>query len=231
MSSEQLPVVGTSDQLPVVAGDYKSKFADVPAIFDEIAGAGGFLPRIQFMSSKAKVVSDGLFPMNHFALIRGSNNVDLGQQVDVFVLSYRFKAIDLSSENMLISYDPKSEMFKDISARSFIQNSKCMFGPEFLMFIPSQNAFGTFFLGAKSARMESQSIMAVLKKPDATNWITLLPKKIDSKKYGSWWIGTGIQCQSEYDLPSSEECDRVVEQFDNPPTQMVEKAMEDDRER
>jgi len=226
--SDDTALVNTGDgsNLPTVAGDYHSKFADVPAVFDEIVGSGGFLPRVQFMSAKADICSSGAFPINHFALVRGTTNIDLGEQLDVFVLSYRFKAFDISGDDMIISYDPASETFKDINKRSFAQNSGCMFGPEFLMYVPSQKTFVTFFMGSKSARIESQSIMALLKRDDATNWLTLLPKKIPSKKYAPWWIGTGRACQTEYPIPSPEECERVVDAFDNPPAQQVEKVVE-----
>ena len=65
------------------------EIANVPAkysddVFDDLASS--FLPQLRLMTASSDVCKSGEFPINHYALIRGSNREDLGTEVDVWVL-------------------------------------------------------------------------------------------------------------------------------------------------
>ena len=81
---------------------------------------------------------------------RSSSSV---RTIDVLPLAKRLKALDLSDKEAIIAnYDPKSDEFKDIAARSEETDSNCMYGTSFLVFERTTGRFLELFFGTKSAR-------------------------------------------------------------------------------
>ena len=68
-------------------------FAD--EAFDASTKSGNYLARMQLMTANSEKCKGGDFPINHYALVTGSNMVDIGKDVDVLVISWRPKAIAL----------------------------------------------------------------------------------------------------------------------------------------
>jgi hypothetical protein len=189
------------------------------AVFKAATKAGDYLPRLQLLTSNSEIVKDGKFPMNHFAIVRDQNNQDIGDAVDILVIAWRAKAIEIGEE-IITSFDPKEEIFKSIQDRSGDKDSGCMFGPEFLVWVPVAETFATFFMASKSMRREAPAVRGFIKKA-----ATLKPKKISTPKY-TWYSPTVHPCTSVFDIPKQPELEKEHAKFMNPPAPTVEKAPE-----
>jgi hypothetical protein len=123
-------------------------------------------------------------------------------------------------EAVISCYDPNAEEFKRIANKSEQPNSGCMYGPEFLVYVPAQKKFATFFMGSKSARKEAPAVKALLQAA-----ATLKSKKISTPQY-TWFAPQAVPCSTPFDLPNMDDLKKEVEKFNNPPAQEVEKATE-----
>jgi len=208
MSDETLIPAEIVNQLP-------QKYSQ--ADFEAISTSGKYLARLQLMTSNSKQCKDGTFPINHFALIKDNLYKDLGSTVDVLIVAWRPKALRLD-EPVISIFDPQDPQFKQIAEDSEEQNSKCMYGPEYLVWIPVVTQFALFFMGSKSARRESANMNARLLKAG-----TLKPKKIETKQR-TWFCPTATPCTTPFDLPSADDIKQEKEKFDNPPKSLVEEA-------
>ena len=210
-----------------VSGGAIEKFDD--DAFAAATKAGDFLPRLQLMTANSDQCKKGEFPINHYALVQGQNLVDLGETLDIAVVTWRPKALEIDDEIITV-YDPEDEEFKRIQEKSNEKDSGCMFGPEFLVYIPSKKQFATFFMGSKSARREAPGLRARVGKA-----ATLKSHLIETKKY-SWYAPTIVPCSTPMDIPPVEEIQEQVDKFNNPPKSEVERipeeeASDDKRER
>jgi len=182
--------------------------------FDSVA-AGEYMARVQLMTSNSRPCKDGEFPVNHYALIKGKSNIDLSAEVNCLVIAWRPKALRMGDEFMAV-FDVKSPEFAKIEQESGESDSGCMYGPEFLLYIPSEKEFATFFMGSKSARNESPNLKALIGKA-----AVLGAQKISNKKY-SWVAPQVVPCTTPFDIPDIEEIKEVAEKFNNPPEPSVE---------
>ena len=204
-----------------VASSLPSKYSD--EAFDKSASSGNFTPRLQLLTSNSGPCKDGEFPANHYALVKDSKNQDLGKEVDVVVLSWRPKAMDMSGDSIITSHDPESDTYQQIQTKSETKDSGCMWGPEFLVWIPSAKSYATLFFGGKSSRRVAPEVKGLMHKG-----ATLGSKKIETPQY-SWFTNTCQACSSPGDLPAMDEIKEEINKFENPPESDVELA-EDDKE-
>lgn len=182
-------------------------------LFDKMI-AGKYLGRLQLMTSASEKCKSGEFPINHYAYIVGEKLVDLGKEVDCLVVSYRFKALDMSGESVAVSYDPNSPLFAEISNRADnTPNSKCTYGPEFLVYLPKLQKFATFHMGSKTARKVSADVRDLLCKA-----MTLGSRMIQNKDY-SWAAPTASPCHVQFALPDTEKLQEENLKFMNPPAE------------
>lgn len=194
----------------------QNKFSDKD--WDESAKSSNFLPRLDLKTSSSEVCKSGEFAVNHYAIDASGVLDDIGVTPDVLLIAWRPKALDMSGEVIISSYAAQSPEFKAIQAKSDIKDSKCMAGVEFLAWEASRKKFVTIFLASKSARKESVSFRNLLHKA-----ATLKAKKCQSEKY-TWFCPTAVPCSTPFDLPSTEAIQEQVELFNNPPTNLIEKA-------
>ena len=196
--------------------------------FDKILSTGEYLPRVQLMTGGSTMCKRGDFPTNHYALIKDSNHHDLGGEVDVIVLAWRPKAIDTSDDEVIDCYNPEDPIFQDIMARSTEANSGCMFGPDYLIYIPERETFATFLMGTKSSRRDAPKLKAKIPGP-----VTLGSKFIETKRY-SWQTVDILTCSDELPTPDEEEAKHALDLFLNPKSTqrelVEEKASTGDRE-
>lgn len=177
--------------------------------FAKTVQSGDYLPRLQLMSSNSDKCKTGDFPINHYAMVRDQTFIDLGNDVDVLVIAWRPKALEIGEE-LVTSFDQESKTFKDIEERSATPNSGCMYGPEFLMWIPAQSAFATFFMGSKSSRKEAPNVHAKLQ-----NSGTLSSKLVETKRY-KWQTPIMKGCSTPFNMPDQEAMQAEVDKFLNP---------------
>jgi len=188
-------------------------------IFKAATKSGDYLPRLQLMTANSDVCKGGKFPINHYALIRDQNFQDLGEAVDILVISWRPKALEIG-ENVISVFKMEHAEFQRIQAKSAEQNSGCMYGPEFLIWIPAVKEFSTFFCGSKSSRREAPGIRALMAKA-----ATLKSRYVETKKF-KWYTPAVIPCSTPFDAPDLVKLKEVVDKFNNPPETTVEVADE-----
>ena len=196
-----------------------SKYDD--AAFSSATKSGEWLPRLQLMTSSAEKCKRAEFPTNHYALVDGSNFIDIGTTVDVLVITWRPKAIEMGDEVITV-YDPSNPEFARIQELSDVKDSGCMFGVEFLLWVASQGRFATFFMGSKSARRESANVKALMKKA-----ATLKSSLIETKKY-SWQSPCVSPCSTPFDPPNLDALMVEVKKFNNPESVDVKTATPDE---
>jgi len=207
-----------------VAGGLSKYSEDV---FKETTKSGDYLPRLQLLTAASDKCKEGAFPINHYAFIRDQNFDDLGEAVDVLVVTWRPKALEIGDE-VLSVFNPDHSEFKRIQEKSGEQDSGCMYGPEYLMYVPARKEFATFFCGSKSARREAPNIQNLLGKPG-----TLKSKKIETKRY-TWFAPTITACSTPFEAPDIENLKKAVEKFNSPPeisAEVAEPAAEGEEER
>lgn len=194
-------------------------------VFDTLANIGeGFLPRLQLFSGRSDACSEGLIPINHYGIVDGDDIVDLGERIIIGVLAARHKAMCTQGE-VQCSYNPESDLFKQLVVDSGIKDSGCMYGPEFLVYIPAIQKFATYFMGSKTARREAKKFKPLMNKP-----AILDSKNIEKGKY-KWRGPVILPCPDQIELPPVEKMEAERAKFKNPPEDTVEVAEEDNRER
>lgn len=191
--------------------------------FDELTrNNSGFFPRLQLMTSASEKCKVGDFPANHYAFVDGEDYKQLGKEVDVVVVLWRPKAIS-TGDPLIITHKKESALFQDIVERSSQPDSGCMYGPEFLVWVPEVKKFATFFMGSKSARNEAKPVLALLGKA-----ATFSSKQAKSPKH-TWMKPICKVCSTQItELPSPEDLADAKERFKNPPEPDIETTVESD---
>lgn len=191
--------------------------------FDAASTNTAFLPRIQLMTSSNKLCKSGKFAINHYALVRDQKHDDLGENLDVLVLDWHPKALE-TGDAVISTYEPESDEFQRIQAKSAQKNSGCMFGPEFLVWTPSIKVFATLFMGTKSARREAGNVKQRMGK-GAT-----LGNQFCKNKDFEWYAPECTACSTPFEMPNKADTLEAVEKFRNPPKSDVEGVKEEEEE-
>lgn len=147
-----------------------------------VAGSS-FLPRLQLFQASSGPCKKSKIPIGTYAIVRGKDTVVhlLGDDVSAYVVSWRPKAIRILAGGKLeIQYNPKSAKFKKIEVDSSIKDSGCMWGPEYLMYIPAVNEFVTCHFNNPTMRQAASGML-----PNVGKAIALRVEYIDKGKH-SW---------------------------------------------
>lgn len=175
--------------------------------FEELVG-GGYLPRLQLCTSQAELCKSGAVPVNNYVIVVGRNSHKvLGQNVDIVPIMFRSTAMQ-TGDDLTITHDRESDLFGKLVALSGVQDSGAMYGPEFLVWIPSEKIFATLFCGSKTARNMAASIFENL-----TKMATMGSVKISGKKnvwYGMTCEASNAPCLNQPDL---EELNKQIASF------------------
>lgn len=194
--------------------------------WDAAASSSTFLPRLQLLTSNSEKCKTGEFPTNHYALVQDQKFDDLGKSVDILLVTWRPKALEVGNDAVISVFDPNNDEFQRIQERSLKENnSGCMFGPEFLVWVPQVGKFATFFMGTKSARREAGNVKGLMKQA-----ATLGSQKIETAKF-TWFAPQVSECSTPFDMPTKEDMLAAVEQFNNPPKNDMEGVSGDEEER
>jgi hypothetical protein len=232
-----------SDEQALVPVDY----TQLPATqmgsddgFDELAKGGDFLARLQ-LCSKDKYVIGGMIGPGHWGVPESAEEiVDLGKSIDVVPFARRPKAVDLNDKDAIITnYDMESDEFKRIAAKSMQPNSKCMYGPSFLVYERSSGRFLEWFCGSKSTRSEAKKIYPYLAltaediekrglngvEPHGPLPFTMNVKLVEKRDW-KWHAPVVTPCSTPFDAIPTSKIVREMERFLNPPVAAVEKVDE-----
>ncbi len=207
MSTELIPVsdLGTS------------KYA-TQENFGEVSTMGDFLPRLMLIGSNSKLAKQDKIPQGRWGLVSGEDGIDLTKEVNVIVLAWRPKALEILAETVVSIYNPKSPEFTRIAEKSSEQDSGCMYGAEFLVWIPSVKQFATLYMSSKTSRREAAPLKALM-----GMGATLKIQLITAKKF-SWHGPVVTSCSAPLDVPSHEAVVKEVTRFNNPPEEETEAA-------
>lgn len=200
-------------QLPV------SLFAKDQTAFGEMTKAGFFIPNLKLCSFNSSEVKEGKIAAGRYALVRTKDSPigDLGDEVEAAVLGVRALALDTKGD-LVKSYDHNSDTFKSIQNRADNEtDSGCMYGPEFLLWVPGQG-FTIFFCGNATLRTIGKDLRARI-----GSAATLKTRLI--KKGKNSWHGAVVTDCSSFDasgMPASDVIVKEVERFNNPKTEAAE---------
>lgn len=211
------------------------KLIDVqPTMSDQdflgLASSSKYFPRIQLFGSSSKLVKQGKFPTGHYGLVTKKDSADdLGESFDCIAVDVRAKAMDLGIDPPISVFNKDSEQFKELQERSKEQNSSCMWGPEFLVWLPNLKRFATMLFGNPTMRREAPNLYAL-----RGHAATCKTQFIDHKVYGGWHGPVVVKCSTPLaNMPTEEEINAALETFRNPTSTEVEPetAEEDESDR
>jgi len=177
-----------------------------------------YLPRFQLCAANSNACIDGKIGIGRYGLVKDDEITDLGEEVDVLVINWRSKAVDVGGDAPINVFDPKSDLFIDIKARSGVKDSGCMYGPEFLIWIPSVSSFALYHMNSKTARREAKKMP-----PFIGCAATLRIKLIDPPGVKYKWHGPVLgPCSAPMDAPPEDELRKQYAIFNDPPAPELE---------
>ncbi len=166
--------------------------------------------------------------MAHYGLFKSKTElVDLGLNPVVMFIAWRPKAMDMNGEKPVSFFNPKTPTFDKVKtiAKSGVQDNGCMFGPEYLIWIPG-HGYSTLFLGSVTNRNASPAFQAMMPGPDGVFRCGVLGNqfiKNEEKKYS--WHGMTVNPSSQsIDGPPLESIEPAASQFLNPQDSVIEEA-------
>ena len=193
--------------------------------FDDVVASTGYLQRLQLFGGKSDACTEGKIGIGHWGLVDDGNIVDVGEEVDIVLITWRPKALEIGGDSIISEYDSTTELFMDIAKRSGIKDSGCMYGPEYLVWVPSVSKFATLYMCSKTARREAKKMHGLLGQA-----VTLQVHVIDNGKF-KWHGPRAVPCSTPVEMADSESLTVEVDKFNNPPKNETELADdgEDDR--
>ena len=194
-----------------------SKYASAEE-FNSVITAASFLPRLQLFGANSGPAKEGKIQMGRYGIVRSKDSIiDVGASVNCLVLGMRLKAMEIAEEGIISKYNPKDEEFKRIAATADADGeSGCMYGAEFLLYLPDQKEFVSFFMSSKSARREAPVLNGLLGKA-----ATVGVKLVKTKKY-SWHAPSVTICSAPLSPPDTDKLLEEANKFANPPESDVE---------
>jgi hypothetical protein len=160
-----------------------------------------FLPYVKLYGHASQEVADKKIEGGHYGLVRGDEIEDLGESFECIPLNLRFKAMDFKAQ-------PKMEV-KDIESRSEEQSSGCVWGQEYLIWLPRMQEFATFWFASKSSRPE-HPYMKKQKGKATTVRTRPAESKIHKKK---WLVPRIVPCSVPLDFPPMAEYQAENDKF------------------
>lgn len=223
-----------NDLIPAdVYGDVSTQVASDDDFND--MSASGFLRRID-LKSKGVLIDIGKVKPGHYCVVKSSDDADdLGDSIDVLPLARRPKAIDMSDkEQIVVTYDRQSALFKDIEKRSTQKDSNCQYGASFLVVERGTGQLYELFLGSSSNRREVGTVSNFLplteediERRSLTDVeahgplpLTLKSKRVENKAKGwSWFVIVPKPCSNQFtkkQIPEHDVLKSEIEKFLNP---------------
>lgn len=190
--------------------------------FDMVSGGNEYFPRLQIMAVQNEFVVSGTIKGGSLALVQGGEPEDLTNSTDALVLAWMPKALSIDGDEILSSNDVNSELFAEIKSKSSEQDSGCMYGPEFLVYIPSAEKFATFFMSSKSARRVAPKLLKLIGKA-----ATIETELVTNKKKQSWFVPVIKECTTPFEIPEQDKITENVNKFLTPESE--EDVVADDK--
>ncbi len=197
---------------------------------DEFRGEVGskeFLKRIQLIAPNAKLAPPGgSCTIGNFYLVGQGDPVDLGEEVDIVICAYRFKALRWNKETAEESFEKESDLYLEIQADADAGKSMSKgdpwdysWGPEFLVWISDLGEFAHYYMGGKSARRSAaEQLYPLWKDKDESVSNQTIGRKWYKGRYNSWYLHLARACSTDpANIPTQVDLEKQVELFLNPP--------------
>jgi len=177
--------------------------------FDKALASSSFLPRVQLFGSNSNAVKEDKIGKGRYGLVRSKDSIeDLGPSMNCIPLDFRWKAMQITESAIVSVYDMKSEAFKKLQTTAdTVKDSGCMWGPEFLIWLPDQACFATFYLSSISSRREAKPIRSMF-----GFGCTLSAELIKKAKY-VWHAPKSARCLTPLVPPGVAELNEEIEKF------------------
>lgn len=193
--------------------------------FNQLAKSGDYLPRLQLVLASSPLAQERKVSIGNYGLVKSKDSVvDLGDQVSIYPINVRALALYTKSDPPIANYDMHSDVFKDMQKKALADsNSGYLVGPQFLLWIPCEQTFATFFMASKTAKNKADELRKMI--PKATTLKSILIRK---GQY-SWYGPVITPCSVQLEAPKPEELARVINSFLNPKASEVEVATQEGR--
>jgi len=183
--------------------------SELDKAFDDLVVSNSYQTRVQLYGGNSKDVKKNLIGIGRFGIPRSKENIDdLGTEFNCIPLDFRYKALDTSGDDVVQTFDVDSKEFQEIKEKSFEKDSGCMFGVEFLLWMPEQSEFVTLYLSSKSSRPEAKPLRNL--KGKAAH---IKSDLAETKKY-SWHVPVvSTSDVAISNLPSTEDVEKELARF------------------
>ena len=185
--------------------------------WNDIVTSESYLPRVQVCGPTSDLAKRRKIASGNLAMIVDKENfIDLGQDFECIPFAYRNKAVRLVGDKVLNYFNTKSPEFVSIMNEANAAASGmtgCLYGPEFLLWIPKYKKFATFLYGTKSSRREAADLKALIR-----TGAIVSAEFIERKAY-SWYVQRARVSPTTFtpeDLPDEAELVMQINKFVNP---------------
>jgi hypothetical protein len=177
--------------------------------FDKALASSSFLPRVQLFGSNSNAVKEDKIGKGRYGLVRSKDSIeDLGPTMNCIPLDFRWKAMQITEAAIVSVYDFKSEAFEKLKTTAdTVKDSGCMWGPEFLIWLPEQATFATLYLSSISSRREAKPIRSMI-----GFGCTLTAELIKKAKY-VWHAPKSSKCLTALVAPNAAEMNEEIAKF------------------
>lgn len=188
---------------------------------EDMAGLFGtrtaFLPRLQLMTSNSDPVKEGRFPLAHYAVVKGKEDLtNAGQVVLVIPLAWRAKAMFVKVDPPVSYHKQSSPEFQDIKNKADADpNSGNLYGPEFLIWMPPYG-YLTFFFANKSARNEAPNLHALLPGIDGSLKVASVSAQFIKNDQYKWHSPKVVASDQSLESPPTETLELTIKDFLSP---------------
>jgi len=183
-----------------------------------VAAASEYFKRLQLMGSNSEAAKEGKIQMGHYAFVTDKETMkDLGDQIDVLVCGMRLKAMQILDGEVINIYNPADPEFSRIREASGEKDSGCLCGLDFLIWLPTEKEFVTFYMASKSAKREAPALRSHMNEAERKPGPATLTVKLAKNKKYSWHVTVVQDCTTEFVMPSIEQFISSLDKFQNPP--------------
>ena len=193
----------------------------VPTVQD-VVSSSEFFPFIVLVQGQSTFATDPNFDLKSGTFIIPAGGKDpeqvikLGSSFEAVILAWRWKAINFNVEPVQVALDFDSEEFQAIKKMSDSKEQGYNYGPEYLLWVDSEETFATFPCLSVTLRNAAKREIQKLIKHNAlikAHWID------PEKSKHAWW---GIKCVQStnpvQNFPTLDVVQEAVERFINETT-------------
>jgi len=202
-----------------------SKYGDEKAFAG--VSSGSFLPRVQLCGSNSTLCKKNKIGQGRFCVTNAKDTIlhDLSESFACLVISWRPKAMRFAGSDTVAYYNPKSPFFNEVRAEADAKKQGSSYGPEYLVYLPEQKIFATFYFMNPTMRREAPNMQGQVGKVAQVSSVF-----IEKEKFS--WHGPAVTaCNTPVSFPTGDELPAFQselaaqrDRFNTPPEEEVEEV-------